>query len=192
MGRVFTRSMRTVFCILALLGAGTACAQQQGWYTEGDFAPVIRISVVLTNSLDIERRECPVIIPRSLMPFVSFYEESVFVVDPLLPSQPDPSYEQAKAVGMDEVFFVIGWNNNCQAYLFHEYTLSARCIICQALHKFCLSRQRTKLSNGGLWDRHFFAGLSFAEYIKIISLHFSLLKAIYINRCKNYCFSISF
>ena len=104
MGSVFTRSMRSIFCLLVALGAGTANAQQQGWYTEGDFAPVIRISVVLTNPLDIERRECPVIIPRSLMPLVSFYEESVFVVDPLLPSQSDPSYEQAKAVGSGITF----------------------------------------------------------------------------------------
>ena len=104
MRNLFTRLRGIIFYLLFALIVESANAQQGGWYTEGDFAPVIRIKVVLTNTLDIERKDCPVIISRDSMPFTSFYEESIFVIDPMLPSQPDPSYEQAKAVGSGITF----------------------------------------------------------------------------------------
>ena len=88
----------------ALCAAAVSHGQQSGWYTEGDFAPATRIRVVLSNPLDIERRDCPVVISRSSMPLTGFYEESVFVVDPSLPPQPDPTNEQAKAVGSGITF----------------------------------------------------------------------------------------
>lgn len=104
MKNIIIRSIQSIFFLLIALSIETANAQQESWYTEGDFTPVIRIRVVLTNHLDVERKECPVVISRDMMPFASFYEESIFVVDPLLPSQPDPSYERAKAVGSGITF----------------------------------------------------------------------------------------
>lgn len=104
MKNVFARLMHLFLCFVIMLGAESVSAQQQGWYTEGDFEPAIRMSVILTNSLDVERKDCQVTIPRSEMPYVSFYEASVFVVDPLLPSQPDPTFEQAKAIGSGVTF----------------------------------------------------------------------------------------
>jgi len=77
---------------------------QTGWYTEGDFAPVTRIKVALTNTLDIPRSNSPIVIPREIMPVVSTYEADVTVVDPTLPSQPDPTPEQAKAIGSGVTF----------------------------------------------------------------------------------------
>lgn len=104
MRNLIIRSIRCIFFLMIAFSIESANAQQERWYTEGDFTPVIRIRVVLTNPLGVERKECPVVISRDLMPFTSFYEESIFVVDPLLPSQPDPSYEQAKAVGSGITF----------------------------------------------------------------------------------------
>lgn len=77
---------------------------QTGWYTEGDFAPTTRVKVTLTNPLDISRINCPIAIPREAMPVVSTVEADVTVVDPTLPSQPDPTPEQAKAVGSGITF----------------------------------------------------------------------------------------
>ncbi|MFC1693248.1 DUF4861 family protein [Candidatus Latescibacterota bacterium] len=122
------------FSVLMILVNTVVFGDGDGWYTEGDFAPFTRIRMTLTNPLDIERKDCPIVIPRHRMPLASFYEESVFVVDPALPSQPDPTLEQAKALGSgvtlretnghhlsyqlddidkdgvwDELFFMIDW-----------------------------------------------------------------------------------
>ncbi|MFA6472878.1 MAG: DUF4861 family protein, partial [Candidatus Latescibacterota bacterium] len=77
---------------------------QTGWYTEGDFSPVTRVKIDLTNTLDTARINCPIVIPRENMPVVSTYEADVTVVDPTLPSQPDPTTEQAKAIGSGVTF----------------------------------------------------------------------------------------
>ena len=91
--------MFPVWCIFFLFSAAIVFPQTDGWYTEGDFAPAKRIRVVVTNTLDMERRDCPVVITRSQSPVASTYEADVFVVDPTLPSQPEPTLEQKKATG---------------------------------------------------------------------------------------------
>jgi hypothetical protein len=108
---------------------GSAHAQA-GWYTEGDYAPVVRVKVVLSNTLDIPRLNCPIVIPREVFPLVSFYEADVTVVDPALPSQPDPTPEQAKAVG--------------SGVTFHE------------TNGHLIPSQLDDLDRDGLWDELFF------------------------------------
>ena len=99
------RRFNTVWISLALFGLAAHCASAQtGWYTEGDFAPAVRVKVTLTNTLDIPRINCPIVIPREIMPVVSTVEADVTVVDPALPSQPDPTPEQAKAIGSGVTF----------------------------------------------------------------------------------------
>jgi hypothetical protein len=99
------RMVLMVFNFLAALGLTFQIVHaQSGWYTEGDFAPSTRVKVTLTNTLDIPRSNCPIVIPRESMPVVSTYEADVTVVDPALPSQPDPTPEQAKAVGSGVTF----------------------------------------------------------------------------------------
>jgi len=57
------------------------------WYTEGEFAPVVRIKLTLVNQLDIDRQQCPVVVRRNMMPITNFMAPNLVVVDPLLPGQ---------------------------------------------------------------------------------------------------------
>ena len=75
-----------------------------GWYTEGDFSPQHRVRVTVANPLLFDRKDCPVVLTRNQLPEMSFNEYDVFVVDPSLPSQPDPTREQAKRVGSGITF----------------------------------------------------------------------------------------
>lgn len=79
-------------------------AKKAGWYTEGDFAPTHRVRVDVTNPLPFPRSDGPVVITRGRFPDISFSEADIFVVDPALPSQPDPSREEAKRVGSGITF----------------------------------------------------------------------------------------
>jgi hypothetical protein len=33
---------------------------QDGWYSEGDFKPTIRVKVIIENTLDFARKDCPI------------------------------------------------------------------------------------------------------------------------------------
>jgi neutral ceramidase len=79
-------------------------AKSAGWYTEGDFAPAHRVRVSAVNPLPFPREDCPVVITRAQFPEISFSEADIFVVDPALPSQPDPSREEAIRVGSGITF----------------------------------------------------------------------------------------
>ncbi len=83
----------------ALFSPWTAAAQNTGWYTEGDFAPTSRARVTLTNTLDIRRTDCPVVIHRRDLPVRNLEQTWVTVVDPSLPSQPRPSLEELRKIG---------------------------------------------------------------------------------------------
>ncbi|MGQ9638485.1 MAG: DUF4861 family protein [Thermodesulfobacteriota bacterium] len=93
----FSKRTRILFCFLA--SVGLASAQEYGWYAEGDYWPTIRVRLTLANTLDFERRDCPVIIPREMMPVRSLEQTWVVVVDPSLPAQPRPSLEELKKIG---------------------------------------------------------------------------------------------
>ncbi len=86
-----------IICALATIN--TARASEYDWYSEGDYFPAIRVRVTLVNTLDFERKDCPVIIPRKLMPIRSLQEDWVVVVDPGLPPQPMPSIEELRKIG---------------------------------------------------------------------------------------------
>ncbi len=79
------------FLFLAL--SVQAEAQLSGWYTQGGFEPVTRIEFTLINELDMDRENCPVIIPRSGFPMPDLHDIWVTVVDPALPPADEPSEE---------------------------------------------------------------------------------------------------
>ena len=85
-------------------GASEAPVATGGWYTEGDFAPTHRVRVDVANPLAFDRQDCPIVITRDQFPETSFNEADIFVVDPALPSQPDPSKAEAKRVGSGITF----------------------------------------------------------------------------------------
>jgi hypothetical protein len=74
-------------------------AQQNKWYTQGNFYPVTRLEYHIKNDLNFERINCPVIIPRESFPLPDLHEMWVTVVDPSLPSQGPPSAELLKLQG---------------------------------------------------------------------------------------------
>jgi hypothetical protein len=55
--------------------------------------------VTLVNPLDCERKDCPVVIPRPIMPLRSLEQTWITVVDPRLPSQPRPTLEELRKIG---------------------------------------------------------------------------------------------
>ena len=76
--------------VFAVMSGGTAQASD-GWYTEGDMEPSARIKIVLRNTLDFDRVNCPVAITRFQMPYKDLHEMRIVVVDPSLPPNPEPT-----------------------------------------------------------------------------------------------------
>jgi hypothetical protein len=81
-----------------LLGS-LARAAGADWYTEGNFAPPKRLQITLVNSLDIDRKDCPVVITREQFPVKKLHEMWVTVVDPSLPPKPEPSKDELAFAG---------------------------------------------------------------------------------------------
>ena len=86
-----------VFCVLSMcITEISASDADNGWYTEGDFEPGKRIKINLVNQLTIERKDCPVVIKRSQLPYQNIPQRYITVVDPALPPNPEPTEEQLK------------------------------------------------------------------------------------------------
>jgi len=127
--------LRRLFVLFILLSAfnGEARAgegRDYGWYTEGDYTPDARIKVVLHNTLDFDRPDCPVIITRRRMPIPNISDHWVTVVDPTLPPLPKPTPEQLKKVG--------GWQPR------------------EETNGHYLHYQLDDIDKDGLWDELFF------------------------------------
>jgi hypothetical protein len=122
-----------------VLGAGVLCfflcqgfahAQKFGWYTEGEFKPAKRIMFTITNPLAGDWKECPVVIKRSQLPTPNIAERYITVVDPSLPSLPEPTKEQLKEKS---------------GYLFRAETFG-----------HIIEYQQDDLDKDGIWDELFF------------------------------------
>jgi hypothetical protein len=87
--------------LYGILTAFTAVgyAQNEGWYTEGDFAPSVRVKVTLVNTLNLARTEVPVIIPASMIPVTNIADRYLTVVDSTIPGKPEPTKEQLLVAG---------------------------------------------------------------------------------------------
>src|SRR5690606_2241978 len=86
-----------VSCIAALCVITSGYSQSKGWYTEGhDFAPEKRIRISVTNVLDIALSDQPVVINREQLPLQNIPERWIAVIDPQLPSNPEPTFEELK------------------------------------------------------------------------------------------------
>lgn len=115
---------------LAALACAALAAQAHPWYTQGDFAPVRRFVVELTNDLDVDRLNAPVVIRRDQVPVADLHELEVTVVDPSLPPSPEPSADRLKRAGG------------------HEARAEA--------HGHALMQQMDDLDKDGVWDELFF------------------------------------
>ncbi|MHB9027543.1 MAG: DUF4861 family protein [Candidatus Latescibacterota bacterium] len=81
-------------CGILAAFATAGYAQNEGWYTEGDFAPTSRVKITLVNTLNIPRKDIPVAIPASLLPITNVSDRYITVVDPTLPGKPEPTKEE--------------------------------------------------------------------------------------------------
>ncbi len=88
-----------IFSFLFIFISVTTLFAQNGWYTEGNFAPETRLEITIVNPLDIDRTDCPVVITRDRFPVKKLHEMWVTVVDPSLPPKPAPSKEELNFVG---------------------------------------------------------------------------------------------
>ena len=80
-----------IMAALFIAGALTVFADMRdAWYTEGNNAHTTRIEITLVNTLDIERTDCPITIPRETLPIRDIHEMAITVVDPSLPARPTP------------------------------------------------------------------------------------------------------
>jgi hypothetical protein len=126
---------RAAFLLATLLLAWSPSAvatatEPAAWYTQGDFRPAMRIAFDVTNELDVDRVNQPVVIRREQMPIPDLHELEVTVVDPSLPGRPEPSAERLKIHGGHE----LRAETNGQALL----------------------QQMDDLDKDGVWDELFF------------------------------------
>lgn len=108
MNNISTYSLSRLRCFALMLLAGFVTynplySQSDAWYTQGSFSPALRIKYTVENTLNFDRKNCPVIITRENFPIPDFHEMWVTVVDPLLPSAPEPSEEQLTLQGGHEL-----------------------------------------------------------------------------------------
>ena len=90
-----------LFVVLCFCMAGFP--QSGSWYTQGDFAPRLRLKYTVENPLDTDRENSSVIIPRDNFPMPDLQEMWVTVVDPLLEPATEPSAELLERQGGHQI-----------------------------------------------------------------------------------------
>ena len=89
-----------LFLIYALEICVTLKASDKGkWYTEGNFIPSKRLEINLINTLDFDRKDCPVVITREEFPVKKLHEMWVTVVDTSLPPHQKPTPDEFAFAG---------------------------------------------------------------------------------------------
>ena len=88
------RTARTLIALVTVVCAVAPLSAEAPWYTEGDFAPAVRVKLDLVNTLDFDRPNCPIAIPAGRLPIRDITEMSIIVVDPSLPGVPQPTEEE--------------------------------------------------------------------------------------------------
>ena len=76
-----------------------ASAGEKPWYVQGNFRPVQRLELTLSNQLDFDRENAPIVIKREDFTVPDLHEMWVTVVDPGLPPYTGPSEELLRLQG---------------------------------------------------------------------------------------------
>jgi len=84
---------------LLVLACWPANADEGPWYEQGKFRPVQRLEFTLSNTLELDRENVPVVIRREDFPIPDVHEMWVTVVDPALPPYEGPSEELLRLQG---------------------------------------------------------------------------------------------
>jgi len=86
-------------CVLLIFSSWYASAEEITWYVQGNFHPTQRLEFTISNTLDLDRENAPVIIKREDFPIPDLHEMWVTVVDPELPPYEGPSEELLRLQG---------------------------------------------------------------------------------------------
>ena len=92
-------AVKITFSAFLLVLACRASAEEGVWYVQGNFDPTQRLEFTISNTLDIDRENAPVVIKREDFPIPDLHEMWVTVVDPSLPSYEGPSEELLRLQG---------------------------------------------------------------------------------------------
>jgi hypothetical protein len=92
-------ALRNLLCAILALASWQTSAGEQPWYTQGNFKPGQRLEFTLSNTLDFDRKNNPVVIRREDFPLPDLHEMWVTVVDPALPPYEGPSEELLRLQG---------------------------------------------------------------------------------------------
>jgi len=91
--------MRHLILAILILAPWHLSAGEDAWYKQGKFEPVQRLEFTLSNTLDFDRENAPIIIRRENFPVPDLHEMWVTVVDPGLPPYEGPSEELLRLQG---------------------------------------------------------------------------------------------
>jgi hypothetical protein len=91
--------MRYILFAALVFASWHLSAGERPWYTQGKFKPTQRLEFTLSNNLDINRKNNPVVIKRDNFPVPDVHEMWVTVVDPDLPPFEGPSEELLRLQG---------------------------------------------------------------------------------------------
>ncbi len=92
------KSMLLMLALSVMIGAAAPFVlAADGWYNEGNFVPEQRIKLTVRNTLTVERKDCPVVVPRTMLPVQNIPQRYLTVVDPSLEGNPEPTQEQLAA-----------------------------------------------------------------------------------------------
>jgi hypothetical protein len=78
-------------------------ADSSPWYTQGRFKPSLRVELTLVNTLDLERIDEPIVIPRSALPMQDLQEMWITIVDPDEIPRGEPTKERLRQFGYHEI-----------------------------------------------------------------------------------------
>jgi len=100
--------MKKISCILIVVfGTLGVYAQSDGWYYTHEtskpdnlyFSPSVRLVYTLKNTLDVERKNSPVVIKRTEFQIPDIHEMWITIVDPTMPSYEGPDAEVLEIYG---------------------------------------------------------------------------------------------
>ncbi len=129
------RIVGLLFGIWLVMGSS---AQDKDWYfthktgepNQTKFQPAQRLSYTLKNTLDVERKNHPVIISRDDFPMPDLHEMWITIVDPSLPSYEGPDKEVLAVYGGHQLLAEV--------------------------HGHAIFHQLDDLDKDGIWDELFF------------------------------------
>lgn len=91
--------MRILLLTILITAPWHLSAGESTWYVQGNFRPSQRLEFTLSNKLDFDRVNAPIIIKRENFPVPDLHEMWVTVVDPGLPPYEGPSEELLRLQG---------------------------------------------------------------------------------------------